>query len=543
MKHAMSCFCLFGTTVCLAQQFSEQAALRGAAISHGFSAGFRYGPEMMSGGAGGGDIDGDGDIDLVVLRGARAGPGGLLLPPAVLINDGHANFSDATATSGLSAAHLDPELQVHNGAYLIDLEGDGDLDLLLGALRSPPEIWRNDGSGHFSRDSDTGLEAINRDTWGASAANFAPGVDDDLELVLSHWTMDMSQVSAVRGHFLGLGGDGRYADFSNSACCAEMVSERDHSFTASLVDFNGNGFPDAFWARDFETSIMLFGSGDGGFNHLPAIATPDDENGMGTAVGDFDNDGNLEWFVTSVFDPTPPSPEDPDGNWGHSGNRLYRWSGAAFEDVSLAAGVRDGGWGWGACARDFDLDGDLDLFHVNGFFGAMAAEFHADAARLFVNDGAMQFSEQAASRGIADSGQGRAIVCADFDGDGDVDVFVQNSGDAQLASSKLYLNDAATNARGQRIVLRQPGMNRHAINARVYLRSSNGATQMRELEAGGNFLGTHPSEAHFGLGTAAVTAIRVAWPDGVSEHFRPAQNVVLELQRGTGFDLFIDAFE
>jgi hypothetical protein len=527
-------------------QFTEASAARGAAVSHGFPFGFRHGPEMMAGGAAGGDIDGDGDIDLILLRGAQLGGGQQLRPPTVLRNDGNAQFVDVTADSGLSAAHLNPETQVHNGAYLYDLDGDADLDLLLGALLAPPEIWRNDGGGHFVRDLDSGLEAIGRDTWGASVGSFWPLAEDELAIVMSHWTMDMSQVSGVRGHFLHLDGNGDYVDFSSAACCAEMATTRDHSFTASLVDFTGDGSTDAFWARDFGTSTMLFGVGDGGFSQLPEGADePSDENGMGTAAGDFDNDGRLEWFVTSVFDPTPTTPEDPDGNWGHSGNRLYRFDAdsAGWIDVSAAAGVRDGGWGWGACARDFDLDGDLDLFHVNGFFGAQAAEFHADAARLFLNDGAMHFSEQAGTRGIADTGQGRAVVCADLDRDGDIDVLVQNSGSEQFGTSKLYLNDAADSARGTSIRLRQPGMNREAINARVVARRSDGLVQMREIEGGGSFLGSHPAEAHFGWADARMTGLRVRWPDGAIEHFRPADAPMRTLVRGEGFDLFIDAFE
>jgi enediyne biosynthesis protein E4 len=362
--------------------------------------------------------------------------------------------------------------------------------------------------------------------------------------------MDISQVSAARGHFWMMDVPGHYVDFSHTACCSEMATARDHSFTASFAAIDNDGVPDLFWARDFGTSGLFSGLGDGSFSGPGSVGgIPSDENGMGMAVGDFDNDGRLDWFVTSIFDPTPASPEDPDGNWGRTGNRLYRLGDDGWEDTSISAGVRDGGWGWGACARDFDLDGDLDLFHVNGFFGAMATEFHADAARLFVNDGAAHFSEQAAQRGIADTGQGRAVVCADLDSDGDIDVFVQNSGSDVLGSSRLFLNNAAVAGHGISITLRQAGMNPDAVGARVHLRRSDGLTQMRELEAGGNFLGMHPIGAHFGLGANDITAIQVRWPagtgspDSLVEHFRPFAAAGVTLTRGTGFDLFIDAFE
>ncbi len=87
-----------------------------------------------------------------------------------------------------------------------------------------------------------------------------------------------------------------------------------------------------------------------------------------------------------------------------------------------------------------------------------------------------------------------------------------------------------------------------AVGARIHVRRRDGLTQMRELETGGSFLGTHPIEAHFGVGVDDVTAITVRWPDGTRwpgafiEHFRPSGAAVLNLTRGSGFDLFIDAF-
>jgi hypothetical protein len=84
-----------------------------------------------------------------------------------------------------------------------------------------------------------------------------------------------------------------------------------------------------------------------------------DENGMGSSLLDIDNDGNLEWFVTSILDPDAVAA----GNWGKTGNRLYSNASTtdqiAFTDITTQAGVGDGYWGWGSCAADFNNDGSL----------------------------------------------------------------------------------------------------------------------------------------------------------------------------------------
>ena len=98
-----------------------------------------------------------------------------------------------------------------------------------------------------------------------------------------------------------------------------------------------------------------------------------DQAGMGAAVGDYDNDGDFDWFVTSIF--------DLDYGGAYFGNRLYRNDGAGnFSDITFHADVAHGAWGWGACAKDFDQDGFLDIFHVNGW---REEQFRQTPSRLF----------------------------------------------------------------------------------------------------------------------------------------------------------------
>ena len=144
-----------------------------------------------------------------------------------------------------------------------------------------------------------------------------------------------------------------------------------------LVDIDADGDLDLLIAADFETSQVFRNEGDGTFTMTTDRTVITDDSGMGSSIGDYDNDGDLDWFLTAIYqEPTVPG--------GYTGNRLYRnEGGGVFSDATDEAGVRDGGWGWGSCMEDFDNDGDLDIFHTNGFDSdfAVNAGFEFDLAK------------------------------------------------------------------------------------------------------------------------------------------------------------------
>ena len=110
---------------------------------------------------------------------------------------------------------------------------------------------------------------------------------------------------------------------------------------------------------------------------------------MGSTFGDYDGDGDLDWFVTSIFNASDEclSGEDCDPR-DASGNRLYRNEGGRrFSDATDLAAVRDGGWGWGAVFFDYDNDGDLDLSMVNGMHHEDIENPQLDYMRLWENVG------------------------------------------------------------------------------------------------------------------------------------------------------------
>ena len=493
--------------------FTETAEEAGVAVVHAFTADPTE-PRWISGGVAAGDLDRDGWTDLLVVRGTAG-------PPALLFNRGDGSFeSRDPSVAGLDLDHRTL------GPTFADLDGDGALDLLVGGIDgAPPRLFRNRGSGTFDEVTDGSGILSQRDTFSAAAGDYDR--DGDLDLFLAHW----SRQGGGATHLWRNGGGFQFSPVDWRVGIARVYLDVDFTFTPNFSDLDGDGWPELLVAGDFGTSQVFRNGRDGSFEIDPRFEL-DDENGMGSAIGDFDNDGHLDWFVSSIWDPDGVA----EGNWGITGNRLYRNRGdGLLEDHTTKAGVRQGYWGWGACAGDFDNDGWLDLFHTNGFLGDQAADFNDDPSRLWLNRGDGTFDERSGEAGLVETGQGRGVVCFDYDRDGDLDLFVQ----VHSGTSKLFRNDLASPGDGgpHALVVRleATGANRRAVGARV-VAESDGHSQVRELRAGSNFLSQNPHEVHFGLADAdRVDRLTVSWPDGRSDHWTDlAADRTLTLRQGEG---------
>ncbi|MFP6663460.1 MAG: CRTAC1 family protein, partial [Deltaproteobacteria bacterium] len=430
-------------------------------------------------------------------------------------NRGDGTFEDVAAAARVDLAGVDS-----SGPIFADIDGDGWLDLLVlanvaGGDGLPLRLFQNQGNGRFAnRTSATGLHFTRATSFSAALADIDR--DGDLDLFVTHWGSFGIEPPAEmlwrnEGNFV-------FTDITAEAGFGyrfhPQMSGLDWTFTPNFADINSDGWPDLLLANDFGTSQIFLNDGDGTFTETTSPVI-DDENGMGAAVGDYDNDGDLDWFVTSISDPLGIQ-EDNDAV-GDSGNRLYQNQGdGTFVDVTDTAGVRDGDWGWGASFGDLNLDGWLDLYMVNGMGqiedGPGWEYFIADPAKLWVSEGDGSFLERGVSLGVADSRMGRGTVFFDLDRDGDLDIFNQNVAD----ESVLYRNDLTDGAHFLVLRLIGEGANREGIGARVRV-STGGTTQMRELRNGSGFVSASAVEAHFGLGAAEIVdTLEIIWPNGTT---------------------------
>ena len=484
--------------------FTDVTVDAGLNYQHGYAEHDMLG--FMTGGVAAGDYDGDGHTDLYVIRGNIG-------PNLLFRGFGDGTFEEVGATAGTDLAEADG-----SGPTFADLDGDGCLDLFVGGINGHPSVlFRNRCDGTFEAMPESGLD-LHTNVIGAAFGDYDQ--DGDLDAFLTHWGTPKPAFDSTAGvplgstrHLFANNGKGQFTDVSIEAGITQpyvldlnpLAENTDYSFTANFADIDDDSWLDLLITGDFGTSTVFLNKRDGTFAHVTDPAVITDKNGMGASVGDYDNDGDLDWFVTSIYVASLSDRLD--------GNRLYRNDGnGVFSDVTDEAGVREGFWGWGSCFADFNNDGQLDIFHVNGFteepqFGL---HFDVDPSRLFINNGDGSFTETSALQGIHDTGQGRGISCFDADHDGDIDIFITNVGQPL----KFYRNDLDNGHRYLKIKLVGTTPNRDAIGARIYVRDGWGREQMRELRYGSNYISQNPVEAHFGVGESLEATVHVLWPDG-----------------------------
>ena len=466
---------------------------------------------QFANGAAWADVDGDNDPDLLV---ARLGD-----PVQLFINDGKGHFDEQGAQRGVSMTDA-------NGASFADYDNDGDSDVLL--VRDGTDLLlANDGTGHFTDVSvRAGIGDDNARGMNAAWGDFDGDGHLDVYVVnymqcTGEWKTAgevVSQVAYYDDTLYHNNGDGTFSDITDRL--EHDPGTRDDGatvgagFAAAWIDYNSDGHPDLYLANDF-----VGPSPD--HNRLWRNDGPSPSGWMFTDVS---LEAGAALFMNTMS--IGVADVDRDGDWDMAlsnigGNKLLRndGNGGFVEDVQsgIERPTQEAGYDsvtWGSGFYDFNLDGWEDLYMGAGNLQRPpGTPVGVQPNELFLNDGTgNRFLDVSAATGAADTGDTKGVAFADYDLDGDVDMFVVDQG----RSTHLFQNNTPRGA-NHWLEVRASGTSsdRDGCGATVAV-EGRGPPMRRTIPCGSGTTGSSNQPiAHFGLGPATGNVkVSVRWPTG-----------------------------
>lgn len=496
----------------------------------------KYILEVPSGGVALLDYDNDGWLDAFLVNGStfEALRGKEPAPKAALFrNNRDGTFTDVTARAGVSNDRWG------FGAIAADYDNDGDPDLYVTNF-GPNRLYRNNADGTFTDIAPKAGVALGGWSTAATFGDFnRDGLLDlfvcgFLEFDPEHPPDPKSvpngqEICQYRGQPVMCGprglkgtgdslflnkGNGVFADVSIKAGVQDVPGY--YGFAAAWIDVDNDGWLDLSVANDSTPNYLYRNRQDGTFEDISyRSGFAFNEHGreqasMAVATGDFDNDGDVDLYVT---------------NFSDDYNAFYRNEGDAyFVDATYTLGLGRPTipfLGWGAGFLDFDNDGFKDLFIANGHIypGVDRQNWGTTWAQrplLFRNLLGSRFEvvPPATGSGLAVVVPARGAAFGDLDNDGRVDIILNNHD----APPTLLRNVTPAGARWIQIRLRGAEKNvRDAVGATVYLTAA-GKRQRGDVVSGGSYASQSDLRLHFGLGNAdRVDKIEIHWPGGHKE--------------------------
>jgi len=486
---------------------------------------------------------------------------------ALYLNEGDFRFTRVPLPALQDMLDQPKSQGIPSGALWFDYDNDGDSDLLVlvsfGHSRVLKNLWREQGAVQFVEVSEqlgltdytvsvtANVLDIDRDgrldlVIGNAMSPYLPGYEEPtrfnvFKLPAPEYSGDRRMLNVMHRTWHSADNGGENYLYRNQGTGFVKMSSRElglyeHRWTLDIGtgDLNNDGLTDLYFSNDFGPDSLYLNEGRQSFRkitgQLVGSLGRDTYKGMNASLGDIDNNGYLDIYVSNVHEK-----QQAEGSllWMNKGT-VDEEGAAAFRDEAVGRNaLNEKRFGWGAALGDLDLDGRLDIVQANGMvddsydrqhetcpdfwywnanIGLTGPDVHGYADRwaelrgrcifpyernrVYHNRGD-HFVDLAEQVGLNELGNARGIALVDLDNDGDLDMFITR----QFAPVSLYRNDAkARRWLGLQLIGNGGTCNRNAVGTRVRLAHQGGPKQLREVQVSNGFSAQGDNRLLFGLG-------------------------------------------
>ncbi len=492
---------------------------------------------------------------------------GNMVSDQLYLNEGEFRFSNISELAGFAN-----ESTWSTGVAIVDINNDGYDDIYVckfiyaDPARRRNKLYINNQDNTFSEKASE--YGIADEGYSVMANFFDYDRDGDLDLYVANQPPGAKKLrknlkptdTQYTDRFYRNDGNNRFTDVTSTA---GMINNC-FSLSATVSDFNEDGWPDLYVAADYEEPDLFYqNNGDGTFTNIANDALKHISNfSMGADIADINNDGYMDFFTADMVaednfrNKTNMSSMAVEKFWGlvqmgyhyqFMFNSLQLNNGnGTFSEIAQMSGVSKTDWSWSALFVDADQDGYKDLFITNGILKEIRNKDYSNNLkklvkdrkakaggnikfdplelsamapsvkiknRAFRNDGELVFESKTDRWGFEKPGWSQGMAYADFDNDGDLDFVISNTNEI----ADIYRNQINERKGNNYLAITAEGMpaNLSAINTRVRIEYGEGQHQVSDLTPYRGYMSSCQNIAHFGVGrNGTVAKVSVLFPDG-----------------------------